>query len=246
MRKVCFLILSLCLLALLTLPAFAATGRVLDDAELLADNVEAELARELGTSAHGISYYVVTQRANSVISSMDVVRLCGIGNSEDAIVLVVRLSGSAYYYDMYIYNRPDDVFGQSDVNRVLDADEVYGIKSGKVAKGAQAFFRECELVMTEYEQAQERAAARKPLMTLIVAAVVGVLAGGGSVLGVFLYYRRKQHGESYPLDRYARLHLTDTYDRFVGSYVTRVRVQSNSSGGRGGGGGLSGGHRGGR
>ena len=81
-------------------------------------------------------------------------------------------------------------------------------------------------------------------LAVILGVVLGALAGGGAVLGVFLYYRKKQHGDSYPLDRYAKLHLTDAQDRFVGSYITRTRVQSNSGGG--GGGGSRGGHRGGR
>ena len=80
-------------------------------------------------------------------------------------------------------------------------------------------------------------------MAATIGVVVGLLAGGGAVLGVFLYYRKKQHGESYPLDRYAKLQLTEAEDRFVGSFVTRTRVQSSSSGG---GGGSHGGHRGGR
>ena len=62
---------------------------------------------------------------------------------------------------------------------------------------------------------------------------------------LFLSYRKKRHGESYPLSRYANLQLTESVDHFVGSFVTRVRIQSNSgSSGGGGGGGFSGGSRG--
>ena len=62
---------------------------------------------------------------------------------------------------------------------------------------------------------------------------------------IFLSYRKKRHGESYPLSRYANLQLTESVDHFVGSFVTRVRIQSNSgSSGGGGGGGFSGGSRG--
>jgi hypothetical protein len=45
------------------------------------------------------------------------------------------------------------------------------------------------------------------------------------------------------LDRYARLQLTAREDRFVGSFVTRTRIQKNngSRGSRGGGGGRRGG-----
>ena len=85
-------------------------------------------------------------------------------------------------------------------------------------------------------------------MVILIAVVAGLLAAGGSVLGVVLFYLKKQHGVSYPLDRYAKLHLTHREDRFVGSHVTRVRVQSsNGSGGsRGGGSRGGGGRRGGR
>ena len=57
----------------------------------------------------------------------------------------------------------------------------------------------------------------------------GALIGGITVLCVFLFYRKKRHGASYPLDRYASMDLTDSEDRFVGSYDTRVRIQNNSN-----------------
>ena len=76
----------------------------------------------------------------------------------------------------------------------------------------------------------ESASAQNDLVSNILFCVLsGVLAGGFTALGVALSYRRKKRGSSYPLDRYAKLNLTLREDRFVGSFVTRTRIQSNNS-----------------
>ena len=73
------------------------------------------------------------------------------------------------------------------------------------------------------------------LSIVLISVSVGAMVGGGTVIGVWLCYRRKKRGESYPLSRYADLYLTESHDRFVGSFVTRVRVQNSNSNNRPGG-----------
>lgn len=247
MKKLMFIALSLLLLAALALPAFAYTVTVRDDAGLLDAEAEARIASS-ATDAHGLVFYLVTQKASTrsnIPSDHRMENICGITEDDAAVVLLVSLVDGTYYYDMYTYNGAYDMFSDSDVDAVLDATLVYNnLKAGKIEEGSIAFFEECCKISANFAEEQAKKERRAPMVALIVGAVVGALAGGGTVLGVFLYYRKKQHGESYPLDRYASLNLTESSDRFVGSFITRTRVQSSSSGS--GGGGSRGGHRGGR
>ncbi|MBQ8356943.1 MAG: hypothetical protein IJX39_03945 [Clostridia bacterium] len=244
MRKVYFLVLCVLLIAALSLPTLAHTATVYDQADLIPLRHELQMKQPYDCDVpNGVNFYVVT--ASNRMTSREVVNLCHIGNDENAVVLVIDRQNDTYYYEMFTYNWADDALSDSEVDDILDDPEVYEyIKGGYLYAGWERF---CTLVESELQaqaQLEREREARKPLMSVIVGLVVAVLAGGGTALGVFLYYRRKQHGETYPLDRYARMHLTESHDRFVGSFVTRVRVQSNNGGSGGGGRGPSGGSRG--
>ena len=245
MKKLCFLLLFLLLASALTLTAFAHSSTVIDGADLIEDHHEGDPGCNCGY--FDVNYYLVT-RANlsSYYSNSEMRSVCGIADDEAAIVLLVRTYQGKYYYDMYTFGKANDIFSDADVDAVLDAPDVYNnIKSGEVYAGFRAFSNHCHSFVGEYYDAIENRRQGAPLAALLIGAILGAIAGGITVLCVFLYYRKKRHGESYPLDRYARLSLTESSDIFIGSYVTRVRVQSSSSsGGRSGGGG--GGHRGGR
>lgn len=241
MRKIVFFVLTVALLAVSALPTLAHSATVYDDAGFLTKEEIAYLSEACDCNTNGVEFFVVTSA--SQMSSWQVQRRLGIDGERDAIVLVIDKQNDTYFYEMFTYNRADEMFSDSQVDEILDHPSVYdNIKSGELALGIKCFLSLSQTRVTRaYEEEQARE-AREPLMIAITALVVALLAGGGTVLGVFLYYRRKQHGESYPLDRYANLDLTESHDRFVGSFVTRVRVQSSSGGG--GGGGASGGSRG--
>ncbi|MBQ9802041.1 MAG: hypothetical protein IJW51_03095 [Clostridia bacterium] len=237
-------------------PAQQTAVTVVDMLDVLTPTEERSLAPAIDT--HGISFYLITMEtafSDDRLSDHQVYSVCNFGEEAlyrvpDAIVLVVRLVSAegTFYYDMYTYGEAYDIFSNYDVDRTLDADEVYGnLKSGNIADGATAFFRLCATEIDGHYEALAAKERRRPLVVALIAVGTGVLAGGISVLAVFLCYRKKQHGETYPLDRYARLNLTHREDRFVGSFVTRVRVRSEGGGhhGSGGGGGFRGGGGGG-
>lgn len=250
MRK-CFIFLLALLLLLAALLHCGASPApvILDDADFLTDSEEASLASsECNCSFAGLRAYLLTLENESAPTDGRVKSKCGIGNEDDALVLVVRTRGGTYYYDMYTFGAAYDVFSDDDVDEILDDPDVYtALKSGKVYDGYRSFLSACHPFTAAYERDLADAAARRAaraenaaLTSVLLGLVLGVLAGGITVLCVFLSYRRKRHGESYPLDRYAKLALTDSSDVFIGSYVTRVRVQSNNSSS------SRGGHRGGR
>ena len=258
MKKTLFFTLCIALFLLLTFTVLAADKRIeiRDDENLLTAAEEADLASLPLADTGEVTFYLYTLNtaaANDYPLDNRVFEDCGIESGEAAVVLVIRTvrartgdyAVSKFYYDFYTYNEAQSIFSDGDVDRILDDSAVYdNIKAGNCYAGAKAFFSLCAArISSHYEELTARR-DRAPLTAAITGLIVGAIAAGCSVLGVFLYYRRKKHGESYPLEHYATLKLTAREDRFVGSYVTRVRVQSNNGGS--GGGGRSGGHRGGR
>ena len=252
MRKTAFLCFLILLLAALTVTVLATdTLTVIDDMDLLTDEQEAALSASLQKEPEtGVSFYLYTMstaNADDYPTDRAVRIYCGIPDSEAAVVLVVRKAHTTYYYDMYTYGDAWDMFSDADVDRILDSFGVYNsLKSGRIYEGADSFFTLCRQTVQDFRQKEADRVAREPLMIALTGTVVAILAAGIAVLVVVLRYRTKKHGESYPLDHYARLDLTYRDDRFVGSHVTRVRIQSSSGGGRSGGGGGGGGRRGGR
>ena len=250
MKRLFLLVSLLFLIATLMLPTFAYTVSVTDELGAMGD---ADRITDSGnTDVRDVNFYLWTQLTGSKDSypSNSAVRAkFGIESSEAAVVLVVRVVGRSadYYYDMYCFGEADEMFSDADVDRILDDKGVYtALKRGNVQEGAPRFFSLCAEVIAGHYAELDHAKEMKPLWTVVFGVVTGVIVGGGSVLGVVLFYRKKQHGVTYPLDRYAKLSLTHSEDRFVGSFVTRTRVQSSSSSGGGSGGGGGGGRRGGR
>lgn len=76
------------------------------------------------------------------------------------------------------------------------------------------------------------------------AVLIGAIVGGVVVLLVFLSYKRKVHGEIYPLGEFADLALHEQRDTYTHTTRTKVRVSDSSSSSGGhhrSGGGFSGG-----
>lgn len=263
MKKTLFLLLSILLLAALLLPASAHAPKVIDKGDLLYEQIEESISAACSCKRYyGVEFYLVTAQAASYEGPERVLRKsCDIGEDDNAVVLLLRCDMEShyteygtkytgqYYYDMFTYGAAYDIFTDRDVDRILDDPEVYqNLKFPEngtdIADGVLRFTSLCQEVIERYHEKELARQKRAPFVALLCGAIVGVLAAGGSMLGVFLFYRRKCRGTSYPLDRYARLHLTHCQDTLVSNYITRVRIQSSGGGGRSGGGG--GGHRGGR
>lgn len=259
MRKTLFLPLLLLLAVLLILPVCAAGYTRIDDrAGFFSEGTAWNTETLTGNGAGRFSYYLLTDIASTYPSDSQALSRCGISKKDDAVILAVyQTSDGTYRYDIYTFGAADEAFSDSDIDEVLDTPGVHdNIKAGKIEAGVKAFLAACGKVEARFaaeekadaERAAKWEASRVP-RGIAVTLIVFVIAGGIAMLVVTLVYRKKVHGETYPLDCYAKLRLTKEVDRFVGSYITRVRVNTNngsSGGSRGGGGGGGGGHRGGR
>ena len=230
-----FLMLSLCFVLPLAADEIPATALcVYDDADLF--SAEEETRLRLVPCDGEVAYFIVT--SDTAMSKQQVEKRCGIMDLA-AIVLVIEPGEQTYYYEMFTFN--DAYKMVSDADAVLDDPTLrQAIKEdADLAGGSERFFALCANQMQAWRR-------QRVWLCLLIAVIVALLAGGASALGVFLNYRKKRHGVSYPLSKYATLHLTESHDVFTGSHVTRVRVQSNSSSGGGGGGGSRGAYGGSR
>ncbi len=65
------------------------------------------------------------------------------------------------------------------------------------------------------------------MVTLIVTSgVIALVAAAVAAVIVVVRYKRRLKAPIYPIEKYASLSLTGGYDNYLGSSVTRVRVES--------------------
>lgn len=257
MKKTLFSLCLMLLLGALICSATAGTAGtvILDKGDLLTETQIASLSALPADPVSDVRFFILTGNGSSYPSDQSVLNLCGLTSNDSAVILYLRHYNNSYYYDLYTFGTAYSYFSNEAVDRLLDDPDVHdNLKSGLLSKGLSAFLTKANDICREEAAKEAKKTRTKPIKVVITGIIVGLIGGGVSALAVVLSYRKKQHGESYPLNRFAKLHLTNSTDRFVGSFVTRtrrVKTSSFSGGGgsmgRGGGGGSSGGgHRGGR
>ena len=168
---------------------------------------------------------------------------------DNIVMLVITKSGTTFYYDLYTYPVGSTAVNKKEVNRLLDSGAVYdNIKSGKIYEGADAF-------LSKAARAYSGTLWGNAGVTVAVGVTVFTVTGLIITFSIIAHYKKKSHSAIYPLERYTKLNLTHKNDIFLGSNVTRVRINTQyGTGGRGGvgGSGFGGsraggaGHRGGR
>ena len=221
-----------------------ATVRLAVDDGMLTDTeyVELETALQRASSESGVEIYALVYDAlnngGRELTERQMASRLGVDiSSDNAIVLTVVKIGGSYYYELFTYGESYGLISDADADRILDDTDVRSIKRGDIATGVAAY--------ADVSASLASANRNGRWITLtVVSLIVAVLAGGGTVLGVFIAYKKKQKSPSYPLSQYARLELMHADDDFLGSNVTRVRINTSSGGGGRGGGGSRGGSRG--
>ncbi|MGM9683811.1 MAG: TPM domain-containing protein [Eubacteriales bacterium] len=245
------LLLAFCVLVLsaFTTALYAAPveKHVYDDAKYMSESQINELeikASELSDKS-GASLIVATY-GGSYYEGDDFCRKNSISTKDDIVLLIITKSSGTYYYDIYTYGDAYSNISNTEVDRILDASDVYdNIKSGNIADGASAF-------LTRAEKAYSGLLWASPRVPIICGVVTALIVAIAITVGIIVSYKKKQRSASYPLERYTTMNLVGKEDIFLGSSVTKVRINTSSggSGGSGGGGGSShgggGGHRGGR
>ena len=246
MKKASLMPLVIALIvALLTLPVFATTyaedSLIIDKADMLTEAEETALIAKMTefikkTDCH-ITVITDTVGYDNYATPTELNDL----QADNLVLLTVSYVSGEYFYYLYTYGKAYSRISDKDVNIILDAGAVYNnLKSGNIYEGLTAF--------VEKTQPRTMAFAIKAediVPMIVVSLIVAIIC----CAIVIARYKMKLKPTNYPLDRFAKLDLTEERDIFTGSFVTKRRISSSSGGsGRsgGGGGGRSGGGRGGR
>lgn len=248
MKKGFLLAVCTLLLICLLLPASALTEpRVIwDRANLLDDAEEQSLLSQANEYfAHtGCEFAVVTYRerySSDKYWGEDFISDSDRSFSDDLILLIItEKTNGVYNYDLYLYGDAERRITPEEVDEILDHRTVLPvIKSGQIYHGASAF-----LTVASEKYANEVTLPSPYLSALPVALILGAFVALMICLGIKKSYSTKKRSIDYPLDRFAKLELTEERDEFTGSFVTTRIISSGNGGGRGGSGGGSGGGRG--
>ena len=254
-RRVFFLLLIVsALLVLLAVPTCALAQPpeqlVFDRAGFFtSDELETveKVAFQACVDSENCAFYIATHESlynDLAYVGNDFLYEHGLTYSGNIVLLVITLDHGTYYYNMYTYGNATNRIRDQEVDFILDHDDVYpNIKSGKLLEGASAFM---SLAVKAYDG---RIAGASYVTIVIVSFVIALIIGVVACVGVKSAYSMKKKSVDYPLNKFAKLELTDQKDVFTGSFVTK-RIIDTDSGGRGGSGGGGrgggGGHRGGR
>ncbi len=247
MRNMNFLavfILCVLLVSVMTVGASAQTYpdylvSVTDASELLTDAEEAEINEALlqASDAMGIPICAfVFEYAGHAVWGEDFLAAHNLDGDDDLILMVVEVMRYEVNYYIYTYGDAEFKINSKEINYILDDDNVhYNLRNGDIAKGLCAY---AELSAQAYNGRLGVSWA----LILIIALIVGAVAGFISVGSIAASYKKKNPSQSYPLDRFAKLELTKERDREIGKFVTTTIISTGSHGGRGGyGGGRPGG-----
>ena len=253
-RTFCFILGVFLMLGMLILPCAATPARapetvVYDRADLLTeghDHALSNAVRDGWESMDECGFFVATHKMersyDPYYTGEDFLDDRGWSYRQNLVILIITLDDGVYYYDMYYYGKASRVIHDEEVDYILDHEDVYGnIKSGKLVEGASAFM---SLAAQAYEG---RIAGASYAVIITVSLIIALISGVIACAGVKASYSTKKKSVDYPLDRFAKLQLTSQNDVFVGSFVTKRIIETNSGGGHGGGGRGGGrGHAGGR
>ena len=234
MKKIILFVLSLIFLLSFSLTALAEQTRIFGEDVSLLDTVERselENALRAAEESSGISFRVYFSDGQPLVSEYRILSEMGLSDTDDLALLLIEREDGIYYYELFLYGEADQVINYETSDSILDDPSLYSaIKSGRVCEGALRFVR---LTETAISDGRSSAKTRVIVISILIALLSGIAAAGG----VYFSYKRKLKSPIYPLSKYARLSLDYHSDDFLGSSVTRTRINTSSGGGRSGGGG---------
>ena len=221
------------------LPASAATYAretlLIDNADLLTDDEEQRLLADIVDFIEATDCHLAILTDTVRYDYYTTPAVLDLLSAKDLVLLTVSYTGGQYYYYLYTYGKANSRLSDHDVNVILDADAVYdNLKGGNIYEGLEAFISKTEN--------RTRAFALKfaylPAILLVSLVAAAICCGI-----VVARYKMKLKPTNYPLDRFAKLELTERQDIFTGSFVTKHHINTSSGGGGRSGGGRSGGGR---
>ncbi len=265
MKRISAVMVALLMMVSTSIPAFAQSGRLIDEAYLLSAEEYTDIETQLNDASLQTGWDIVIYTNENYVSSYEMEDYCNeyYDNSSfsySGVMLTVDMASR----EMFVLTKGDAMqyFSDQRVDEILD-DIVYYLSDDEYISACEAFINDVLLFYDEgipeygdydnvyiapedsYEDENinpfVRVLKEYGIIMGIVAVVVAVLAV------VFVYLRYKNHGKSgtYDLEANSVTHLTQKEDIFITKSVSVTTISSGSSGHSGGGGGGGGSSHGG-
>ena len=241
MKKSLFILCLLLLIAVLPFTAAATSSRVDDKAGLLTSSEESRIEALLDQISEQYNVDIVIATVDYISGfSIDTYtenyydsNNIGVGSRRSGALLLVSMDEREYRI------LTDGMAGDAMDGRAIDriGDKITDdLSSGNYEEAFRIFARQCEYYLSGYETGFPFPVWDNLKICVIVGAVIAVIAV--IVMCLQLKSVRKQLGAG-AYTRPGSMQVTQCSDIFLYRNVTRVRIQTNSSGGRSGGGGGS-------
>ncbi len=262
MKRISAVMVALFMVVCTSIPAFAQSGRLIDEAYLLSSGEAVDMETQLENASLNTGWDIVIYTNENYVSGYDMEDFCNeyYDNSSfgySGVMLTVDMGSR----EMFVLTKGEAMqyFSDQRVDQILD-DIVYYLSDDEYVSACEAFINDVLLFYDEgipeygdydnvyiaHEDSYEdeninpfvRVLKEYGIVIGIVSLVVAVLAV------VFTYLRYKNHGKSgtYDLEANSVTNLTQREDIFLHKSVAVTTVSSSSSGGssgRSGGGGSS-------
>ena len=237
----CLILLFTSALAIASFALGEPSVRVIDLAGILSasEKEELELAAQEAEVASGHLHRVFISDDEDGFYDSRILSELDLSYTDSVTIIFVEREDGVLYYELITYGNANEEISEAESGRILDDDTVYtNIKGGNVATGVK---RALSLSTVALSGALRKSFIEAFVPALIVGLVVALIFAAVIIVS----YKRKLKSASYPLERYTNMRLNVSHDTFLGKFVTRVKIRSNSSasGRSGGGGGGSRGRR---
>lgn len=145
----------------------------------------------------------------------------GVGRDHSGVLLLIDMDNRMAY--LSTTGKAIDILTDSRIQEITD-EVASCVGDGEYARGARIFLEKTDEFVN-------------PNMTgrLLIALVLALLVGAGSVVGVWYKYTHGYKADQYELDKNSSLHLSQRDDIFMGRFVTSRKIPRNTGGGGGGG-----------
>jgi uncharacterized protein len=265
MKRISAVMVALVMALCTSIPAFAQSGRLIDEAYLLSSSEATDIEAQLDDASLQTGWDIVIYTNENDVSDYDMEDYCNeyYDNSSfdyDGVMLTVDMASR----EMFVLTKGEamEYFTDQRVDQILD-DIVYYLSDDEYVSACEAFINDVLLFYSDgipeygdydnvyiapedsYEDENVnpfiRVLKEYGIIIGIVSVVVAVLAV------VFIYLRYKNHGKSgtYNLEENSVTHLTQREDIFITKSISVTTISSGSSGGSSGGGGGGGSSHGG-
>lgn len=214
--------------------AYANTGYVIDNAEILSENEESKLIQDIKNvkSEHGVEVFVITENEVYTSNANYIKSFYSDENLNDALIMLINMDENDRSVEIRGFNQAENVTDRR-TDDILD-DVVKYLAKGDYYGGCNEFVYLCGYYLEKGENSNT--------YDFLIINVIALVIAGVTIAMMISNSSGKNHTKHVTYAEYNSKKVLGRYDRYT--HTTRsVRQKPKSSGGGSFGGGGSGGGR---